>query len=179
MPPGARPSLTRLVIGALLPILLLTTCTADTPRRRERSVQVEMDVTGLFRAGDEFGIPVDRVDLELRRVSDNSVAFSRTLTAAEYASSGGNLVITLTLNLDVSPEDFSFLATVFSGGVEYYRATGTITAYRQPVGLDRAAHAGLHRTGRQRRPVSLPTTTALGVGQTRRSTPSFRRVVPR
>ncbi len=121
-------SLTRLAIRILLPIVLLTTCTGDTMVSPGISVRSQMDVTGLFRAGDQFGIPIDRVDLELRRVSDNSVAFSRTLTAAEWAASGGNLTIALQLDLDTSPEDFSFLATVFSGGIEYYRASGTITA---------------------------------------------------
>ena len=121
-------SLTRLAIRILLPIVLLTTCTGDTLVSPGGTVRSQMDVTGLFRAGDEFGIPVDRVDLSLTRVSDNTVAFSRTLTGAEYAASGGNLVITVTLTLDASPEDFTFLATVYSGGVEYYRATGTITA---------------------------------------------------
>jgi hypothetical protein len=166
MPPGGRPSLTRLVIGALLPILLLTTCTSDTPLGVTRSVQSRFDATGLFQVGDEFGIPVDRVDLELRRVSDNTVAFSRTLTAAEYAASGGDLVITLRLDLDASPEDFSFLATVFSGGVEYYRASGTITAYANqsvqtppltPTYTGPGANADL---------LTIPATTALGVGQT-------------
>ena len=121
-------SLTRLAIRILLPIVLLTTCTGDTMVSPGGSVRSQMDVTGLFRAGDQFGIPIDQVDLTLTRVSDNTVAFSRTLTAAEWAASGGNLTIALTLDLDTSPEDFSFLAIVYSGGVEYYRASGTITA---------------------------------------------------
>jgi adhesin/invasin len=128
MPLSRRWSLALRAIRVLLGAVLLTTCSTDSALAPRTRVQSRFDASALFQAGGAFDIPIDEVDLELRRVSDNSIAFSRTLTAAEYSSSGGQLVIEISLDLESSPEDFNFLAIVKSGGTEYYRATGTVTA---------------------------------------------------
>ena len=126
-----RPSRWSLVLGAfrvLAGAILLTTCSTDTALAPGTRVDSRFDASSLFRLGGEYSIPIDEVVLELRRVSDNGIAFSRTLTAAEYAQSGDQLIITVTFDLTTSPEDFTFIASVRSGGVEYYRATGNVTA---------------------------------------------------
>jgi adhesin/invasin len=87
-----------------------------------------MDVGALLVAARDFPIPVDEILLELRRVSDNVVVFNRTLTSAEWSTSTTEVRIEITLDLENSPEDFVFTAIVRGGGVEYYRATGTVTA---------------------------------------------------
>ena len=112
----------------LLGAILLTTCSTDSALAPKRTAQGQFDASSLFQVGGEFAIPVDEVLLELRRLSDNTVAFSRSLTAQEYSESGDNLIIQISLDLTSTSEDFSFLATVLSGGVEYYRASGTVTA---------------------------------------------------
>ena len=115
-------------LRVLLGAILLTTCSTDSALAPKRTAQGQFDASSLFQVGGEFTIPVDEVLLELRRVSDNTVAFSRSLTAQEYSESGDNLIIQISLDLTSTTEDFSFLATVLSGGVEYYRASGTVTA---------------------------------------------------
>ena len=114
-------------VRAFLGALLLTTCSTESALEPRRTVHSVLDASAFFQA-NEFAIPVDEVVLEIRRVSDNSLAFSETLTAEDYTQSGGQLTIQITLDLLSSPEDFDFLAIVRSGGVEYYRATGRVTA---------------------------------------------------
>ena len=126
-----RPSGWRHLLRALRGLagaILLTTCSTDTALAPGTRVDSRFDASSLFRLGGEYPIPIDEVVLELRRVSDNGIAFSRTLTAAEYAQSGDQLIITVSFDLTTSPEDFTFIASVRSGGVEYYRATGSVTA---------------------------------------------------
>ena len=52
-------SLCRRLIGMLLPIVLLTTCTGDGPLAPGQIAQGRFDVTGLFLAPGDFAIPVD------------------------------------------------------------------------------------------------------------------------
>lgn len=87
-----------------------------------------MQPGALLSAAAEFGVPIDQVVLEVRRVSDNSVALSRTLGPGDFTTNPDDLRITLNLQLNSRTEDFSFIATARSGGVDYYQATGTITA---------------------------------------------------
>ncbi len=114
----------RVIFGAIL----LTTCSTDSAFAPRWTAQSTIDATAFFRAGGTFPIPVDEVILDLRRVSDNSVAFSDTLTAQQFTQSGGQLLIQVTLDLNSATEQFSFTAIVRGGGIEYYRTTGTVTA---------------------------------------------------
>ena len=124
-----------------------------------------LDAAGLFRAAGEFAIPIDEVVVEVRRASDNSVAFTRTLSSGDFSASTTSLSIRMFLDLRSRSEDFSFTATARSGGVGYYQASGTITAAAfetvqtapiTPVYIGPGANAdGL----------SIPATTVLGNGQ--------------
>ncbi|MEO6068829.1 MAG: hypothetical protein ABIQ41_12720, partial [Gemmatimonadales bacterium] len=122
-------SLCRRLIGILLPIVLLTTCTGDGPLAPGQIAQGRFDLTGLFLAPGDFAIPIDQVVLELRRTNDSTLAFARTLTDSEFTAAPDQLVITVQVPLRADSEQFSFLASVRSGGVEFYRATDTVTAY--------------------------------------------------
>ena len=109
--------------------MLFRSCTGDGPLAPGQIAQGRFDVTGLFLAPGDFAIPVDQVVLELRRTSDSTLVFARILTDSEFTAAPDQLVITVQVPLRADSEQFSFLASVRSGGVEFYRATDTVTAY--------------------------------------------------
>jgi hypothetical protein len=125
---SARSSLLLRAFRVIAGAVLLATCSTETGFAPRTRIESRFDASYLFQAGGEYTIPIDQVVLTLRRESDNSIAFSRTLTSAEYQQSGGDLVITVTFELTSNPENFLFDAVAYSGGVEYYRASGSVTA---------------------------------------------------
>ncbi len=127
-------------------------------------VHSRFDASAFFRAG-EFPIVIDQVDLELQRVSDNTIAFSRTLTSAEYSQSGGQLIIDITLQLRTSPEQFTFLAIASSGGVEYYRASGSVTATANQITQTPPLTPTYTGPGVTADSIHLPPITSLATGQ--------------
>ena len=117
------------IAGALLPILLLTTCTSDDLLAPGRVVQSQMNIGGLFAVGGgKFPITVDTVIVELRRVPDSTIAFVDTVPSSRLGNNGDSLIISVTLRLDTSPEDFYFRAIAKAGGITYYEASGIVRA---------------------------------------------------
>ncbi len=112
----------------LFPIVLLSTCTSDQGLAPERRVETRMDLTGLLRAGSAFPILIDQVQVQLVKHSNPTVVvFDTTITGSGIGTQGSALQVTLRVPLDESPEDFDFVAIARAGGVEYYRASGTVT----------------------------------------------------
>lgn len=149
----------RVFLGALL----LTTCSTDAIGPGGRVVGV-MQPGALLSAAADFGITVDQVVLEVRRVSDNSVAFSRTLGQGEFTVNPDDLRITLNLSLTKQTEDFTFTATARSGGVDYYAATGTITAVAYQSVSSTPITPTYVGPGADATGITLPSATALATG---------------
>ena len=124
-----------------------------------------LDAAGLFRAAGEFAIPIDQVFVEVRRVSDNSVAFTQTLSSSEFNTSATTLSIRIQLDLRSRSEDFSFTVTARSGGVDYYQASGSITAAAFETVQTAPIAAVYIGPGANADGLSLPATTFLGSGQ--------------
>ncbi len=153
------------VARVLLGATLLTTCSTDSALAPHWTAQSTIDATAFFRAGGAFPIPVDEVILDLRRVSDNSLAFSDTLTAQQFQQSGGQLLITLSVDLKSATEQFTFTAIVRGGGVEYYRTTGTVTATAGQATQTTPLTPTYTGPGSTADSVTIPATTTLGNGQ--------------
>ncbi len=130
------------------------------------TVRGTMDVGSLLVAAREFPIPVDEVVLELRRVSDNTVAFSRTLTSAEWSTTTTQLRIEVTLDLQSTTEEFIFTAIVRGGGIEYYRATGNVIATAGGQATTNPIAPTYTGPGLGADQLIFPALTTLGNGQT-------------
>ena len=106
--PSRRGSLVR-ISQVLLGVFVLTTCGQDSATGPGRQVDGFIDATALLRAGGQVPIPVTEVFVELRRTSDNSVAFSRLLTGSEISQTATTLEVRIRVDLHQSPEDFNLL----------------------------------------------------------------------
>ena len=115
------------VVTFVLPVLVLTTCTADSPLGIHRSVRAMLDATALFQAGGAFPITIDAVDVTITKTSDGALVLSQTLTSADFQVSGGQITIPLDIQLDESPEDVDVLVVARQGATEYYRASTSVT----------------------------------------------------
>ncbi|MFN8647814.1 MAG: hypothetical protein U0104_13680 [Gemmatimonadales bacterium] len=125
--PVRLPRLAR-ALRAFVGALLLTTCSTDAPIGPRQTVLASMDVTGLLRAGGQIPIPVDTVFIELRRTSDSTPAFSKYLTAADFAQRNDSLIVPVRVDLTTSPEQFYLYAEARGGGVLYYTVRSVVTA---------------------------------------------------
>lgn len=114
----------RVVVAATL----LTTCGTDTAMGPGIPVQSAVDLTGLLRAGGPIPIPIDTVLVELRRVSDSSVAFTQQVDVSRFLQQGNDLILSVALALRTTPEQFYLFAEARGGGVVYYTVRSTVTA---------------------------------------------------
>jgi hypothetical protein len=107
---------------------LLTTCSTDSALAPRVPIQSDVDLTGLLlRAGGQVPIPLDQVLIELRRVTDSSVAYRETRSIADVSQAGGSLTMRVSFVLDHSPEDFHLYVEALGGGVLYYTARAGVT----------------------------------------------------
>ncbi len=91
-------------------------------------MQGALDLASLFRANASVPVPVDEVLVELRRLSDSSVAFTRVVTSGQFSQNGDSLVVPITLELSQPTESFYLYAEARGGGVVYYSVNSTVTA---------------------------------------------------
>lgn len=111
----------RVVVGCVL----LTTCGTDSLAPRP-PVRGDLDL-GALLALREFPIAVDEIRIELRR-SDESLAFDRTLTTADFQTGGTGYRVPIQVELNESPETFLLYAEVRAAGIVYYLVNSTVTA---------------------------------------------------
>ncbi|MDZ4865334.1 MAG: Ig-like domain-containing protein, partial [Gemmatimonadota bacterium] len=107
---------------------LLTTCGTDTAIGPGIPAQSSVDLAGLLRAGGPIPIPIDTVLVELRRLTDSSVAFSQQVDVARFQQQGNDLILSIALALRTTPEQFYLYAEARGGGVVYYTVRSTVTA---------------------------------------------------
>ncbi|MGH7702925.1 MAG: hypothetical protein ACREMO_07505, partial [Gemmatimonadales bacterium] len=91
------------------------------------TVRAALNVSGLFQAGGTLPITIDLVILEFRRVSDNSLVQTDTVTASQFTQSGDSLLIPISLPLQSTTEAFRLFASARGGGIEYFQVTDTIS----------------------------------------------------
>ncbi|MGE0354153.1 MAG: hypothetical protein AB7Q69_13110, partial [Gemmatimonadales bacterium] len=113
-------------------VFLLSTCSDRTPLGpgAAGTVRAGLDLTGLLRAPGDVDVPVDTVLVELRRVSDSTVAVRRFLDADSLEQAGTDSTITIRLDvpLNTSPEDFYLYFAAIGGGTTWYEIRGRVTA---------------------------------------------------
>ncbi len=160
---GRRTSFGR-ALRVLLGAVLLTTCSTDTIGPGGRVVGV-MQAGELIRAAAEFAIPIDQVTLEIRRASDDVVVFSQTIPASRFISDPDQLRIQIDLTLRARTEDFTFVATARSGGVDYYQATGSITAVAFETAASTPVIPVYIGPGANADGIAIPQATPLGNGE--------------
>lgn len=115
------------VVAVVLPVLVLTTCTADSPLGVHRSVHALLDARALFQAGGAFPISIDEVEVLVTEVGGGAQVLDTTITAADIQQSAGQITVGLDVPLSQAAEDFDVQVIVRSGSVEYYRAGTTVT----------------------------------------------------
>jgi hypothetical protein len=108
--------------------VFLATCSQDTSLGPAGPIRGQLDLSALLTAGGQVPIPIDQVFVELRRVSDGTVAFSRVLDAGQFGQQGDSLILSISLVLDQTPQQFSLFVEARGGGVVYYTVTGSVTA---------------------------------------------------
>jgi hypothetical protein len=124
--------LVRSTLGALRTILacvLLTTCGTDTMSPGGRMTG-ELDVTSLMRAPGDLPIPIDQVQLEVRRVPDSTVVSTRTITIDPDRQSDTALRIEFNVPMERDQQDFYVKVNALAGGVLYFVVEQTVTARR-------------------------------------------------
>lgn len=109
----------------VLGCILLTTCGTDSLAPRP-PIRGELDFSALTALRD-FPIPVDEILIELRR-GDQSIAFQRTLTSADFSSNAGSYRIPIDVELKESPETFALHAEVRANTITFYEVNSTVTA---------------------------------------------------
>ena len=113
--------------------LVLTTCTSDSPLAPRSPIAAQFDVSGLFKAAGQFNISIDRVIVEFRRFSDNTLAFADTISASQITQSGDSLPITVQVPLESASEHFPLHIFAYSGAVLYYEANTDIVVTAGPT----------------------------------------------
>ncbi|MFQ5705495.1 MAG: beta strand repeat-containing protein, partial [Gemmatimonadales bacterium] len=111
-------------------VAAVTTC-SDSPFEPV-AVSAQFDLRGFVAAVQSTPIPADELFVELRRVSDSSVAFADTLNPGAV-SSGDSLVVNATVDLMSNPEQFFLYAELRGNGVVWFSASGTVTASADSV----------------------------------------------
>ncbi len=112
---------------------MLTTCTSDSPLAPRSPIAAQFDVSGLFKAAGQFNISIDRVIVEFRRFSDNTLAFADTISASQITQSGDSLRITVQVPLESASEHFLLHIFAYSGAVLYYEANTDIVVTAGPT----------------------------------------------
>lgn len=124
--------LVRSTLGALRTILacvLLTTCGTDTMSPGGRMMG-ELDVTSLMRAPGDLPIPIDQVQLEVRRVPDSTVVSSRTISINPDRQSDTALRVEFNVPMERDQQDFYVKVNALAGGVLYFTVEQVVTARR-------------------------------------------------
>jgi hypothetical protein len=99
-----------------------------------RSVTAYFDAQGFLQVAQQIPIPADELFIELRRVSDSSVAFSGSTNIDPTATSAADsLVVEVTVELMTSPEEFFLYAVLRGGGVEWFEVRDTVVAFTDQV----------------------------------------------
>jgi adhesin/invasin len=124
---GAVRALLVRVVAVVLPVLVLTTCTADSPLGVHRSVRALLDATALFQAGGIFPIAIDEVEVQVTEAGGGAQVLDTLISGADVQQSGGQISVALDVPLSQGTEDFDILVIARSGTVEYYRASTPVT----------------------------------------------------
>jgi len=106
--------------------LLTVTCTETTVTGPERAAVARLNFSSLAAPVGGAPVPVDSLEIELKRAADGSVALDTVVGFSSAATTGDSAVVRLNVHLRQSPEDFLLSVRAFGGGITWYTATASV-----------------------------------------------------
>jgi Bacterial Ig-like domain (group 1) len=106
--------------------LVLVTCTEQTLTGPRGTGVAALNLSALAPQANDVPVPIDSLEITLRRPADESVAADRVLPLLLDIAKGDSAVVRLNVALRSSPEDFLLSVRAFGRGITWYTGSSPI-----------------------------------------------------